>query len=70
MISTDREDNCKEIEEDQNEDRGKVHALRWEIYVEQKEDCINRQFWWWLCTQKGKSIETCVEDNVVRENED
>ena len=32
-ISTDREEHWKEIEEEDNKDRGKVHALWWEVYL-------------------------------------
>ena len=32
---------------------------------------MKRDFWWWLCIQKGVGIVwTCVEDNDVGEKED
>ena len=41
-VSTDREENWKEIEEDDSEYRGKVHALRWEVYMKDNEELIKR----------------------------
>ena len=33
MIYTDRYKHWKEVEEEENEDRGKVNVLRWEVYM-------------------------------------
>ena len=33
MISDDREDHLKEIEDEESYDRGKFHAHRWDIYM-------------------------------------
>ena len=36
-IYTDREEHWKEVEEEENEYRGKVHDLRWDIYMKEKK---------------------------------
>ena len=35
-ISTDRKEHRKEIEEEENKDRGKFHALRWKVHMKDK----------------------------------
>ena len=37
----DRQENWKEVEDEDNQYRGKVHALRWKFYMKDKEEYIN-----------------------------
>ena len=38
-----REDNCMDVAEE-GDDKKKIHSLRWEVYVKDKEDLIKREF--------------------------
>ena len=55
-ISDDTEYHWKEVEDEENEERGKVHALRWGIHIKYKEELIKREFWWWFRIQKGSEL--------------
>ena len=51
------------------EDKGKVHALRWEI--KKQEDLIKIEFLVEVPHPKGgKIIWTCVDDNIIEEKEE
>ena len=51
------------------EDKGNVHALRYEIYKKYKEYLIKREFWLEVThTIGGKKFWTFVEDNIINEN--
>ena len=43
-IYNDREENWKEVEEEDNKERVKVHALSWEVYMKDKEKLIMMGF--------------------------
>ena len=43
-ISNDWVEHWKEVEEKENEERGKFHSLRWEVYMKQKEELKKREF--------------------------
>ena len=39
-----REDHWRDVAEE-GEDKKKIHALRWEVYIKDKEELIKRDFW-------------------------
>ena len=52
---------------DNNEDKGKVHAPRWELYMKDKWYFIKIYFWWWLLIQKeGTSFELLWRKILLR----
>ena len=42
-ISNDREEHWKEVEEEENQDRGKDDDLRWQVYIKYKEELIKKE---------------------------
>ena len=49
----------------------KIHALRWEVYVKEKEDLIKRCFLVSVPHPKGGEIVwTCVKNHIIDEKED
>ena len=65
-IYDDSEQHCKEVEEKDKEDRGRVRALRWEVYMKEKDQLIKRGFLVVVPHMKwGVVVWNCVNDNVV-----
>ena len=65
-----REYHWRDIAEE-NDDKKKIHALRWNIYVKEKEELIMRAFSVSVPHPKGGTIVwICVKDHVIDENED
>ena len=43
-----------------------IHALRWEVYVKDKEELIKREFLEYVLYPKGGNIVwICVKDNIT-----
>ena len=65
-----REYHWRDISEEGN-DKKKIHALRWEVYVKDKEYLIKRYFSVSVPHTKGGAIVwTCVKDHIINEKED
>ena len=65
-----REDHQRDLAEESN-DKKKIHALRWCVYVKEKEEIITRSFSVSVPHPKGgKIVWTCVKDHVIEEKED
>ena len=65
-----REDHWRDLVEESN-NKKKIHALRWCVYVKQKEELITRSFSVSVPHPKGgKIVWTCVKDHVIEEKED
>ena len=47
-----REENWRGVA-DEGDDKKNIHALRWQVYVKQKEDMIKRDFWCQFHILKG-----------------
>ena len=48
----------------------KIHNLRWEVYVKDKEELINRELLVSIPhTKGGKYFWTCVKDHIIEEND-
>ena len=64
------EDNWRNLVEE-NDDKKKIHALRWNVYVKEKEELIMRAFSVSVPHPKGGIIFwTCVKDHLIDEKED
>ena len=64
------EDHWRDLAEESN-DKKKIHALRWCVYVMEKEELITRSFLVSVPHPKvGKIVWTCVKDHVIEEKED
>ena len=64
------EDHWRDIAEE-NDDKKKIHALRWDVYVKDKEELITRLFLVSVSHPKGEKIFwTCVKDHVIDEDEE
>ena len=56
---------------EENDDKKKIHALRWEIYVKEKDELIKIEFSVSVPNPKGGTIVwTCVKDHIINEKED
>ena len=65
-----REDSWRDIAEE-NDDKKNIHALRWDVYVKEKEYLIAREFLVSVPHPKGGTIVwTCVKDHIIYEQED
>ena len=65
-----REYHWRDIAEE-NDNKKKIHALRWNLYVKEKEELITREFLVSVPHPKGGTIVwTCVKDHVIDEKED
>ena len=65
-----REDHWRDSAEG-NEDKKKIHALRWNVYVKEKEELITRAFLVSVPKPKGGTIVwACVKDHIIDEKED
>ena len=52
------------------DDKRRIHALRWEVYVKEKEELINRDFLVSVPHPNGGNIVwTCVKDHIIYEKE-
>ena len=61
-----RQKHWKDVLEENHEYKGEVHALRWEVYMKEKEDLTKREFLVVVPHPKGGNIVwTCVEDNAI-----
>ena len=55
---------------EEGDDKKKIHALSWEIYVKEKEDFIKRYFLVSIPHPKGGNIVwTCGNDHIIDEKE-
>ena len=53
------------------DNKNNIHALRWYVYVKEKEELMNRQFSVSVPHSKwGNSVWTCVKDNIIEEMQD
>ena len=65
-----REDHWRDFAEE-NDDKKKIHALRWNVYVKEKEELIARFFSVSVPHPKGGTIVwTCVKDHVIDKKEE
>ena len=65
-----REDRWRDLAEEKN-DKKKIHALRWNVYVKEQEEIITRALLVSVPHPKGGTIVwTCVKDHVIDEKED
>ena len=65
-----REDHWRDLAE-KNEDKKKIHALIWNVYVKEKEELITRAFLVSVPhTKLGTIVWTCVKDHVIDKKED
>ena len=65
-----REDHWRDLAEE-NDDKKKIHALIWNVYVKEKEEIIMRSFMVSVShTKGGKIVWTCVKDHIIDEKED
>ena len=68
MISDYREKHWKDVFEDIHQDKGNTYAMSWELYTEDKEQYIRRKVLVAFPHLKvGNIIQTCVEDNIIKE---
>ena len=64
-LDTIREDHRREDYEE-GDDNNKSHAMRWEVYVKNKEGFIKREFLVSIPNTRGGGIVwTCVKDNII-----
>ena len=64
-----REEPWRDIAE-VGDDKKNVHALRWEVYIKEKEEFIKREFLVSVSYPKGGAIVwTCVKDHIINEKE-
>ena len=64
-----REKHWKDVAEG-GDNKKKIHALRWEVYVKEKEELIKREFSVSVPHPKGGSISwTCMNDHIIDEND-
>ena len=47
-----REEHCMYVDED-SDDKKKIHALRWDVHIKEKEELIKKIFWCPFRIQKG-----------------
>ena len=60
-----REDPWRDLAEE-NDYKKKINALRWNVYVKEKEELITREFLVSVPHLKGGTIVwTCVKDHVI-----
>ena len=65
-----REEHWRDIAEE-GDDKKRIHVLRWEVYVKDKEELIKREFLVSVPHPKGGAVVwTCVEDDIIDEKED
>ena len=65
-----REDHWRDLAEE-NDDKKKIRARRWNVYVKDKEELITRLFLVSVPHPKGGTFFwTCVKDHVIEEKED
>ena len=65
-----QEDHWRDIS-DEGDDKKDIHALRWEVYVKEKQELIKREFLVSVPHPKGGAIVwTCVKDHIIDEKED
>ena len=56
-ITYSREEHWRDVADDNEKDRSEIHALRWDVYMKEKEELIKREFFWWpLHTRKGGAL--------------
>ena len=64
------EDHWMDIAEE-NYDKKKIHSLRWNVYIKEKEELNKRDFLVSVPHPKGGTIIwTCVKDHIIDEKED
>ena len=64
-----REEHWRDVAEE-GDDKKKIHALRWELYIKEKGELIKREFSLSVPHPKGGAIfGTCVKDHIIDENE-
>ena len=64
------EDNWRDLAEENN-NKKKIHALIWNVYVKEKEELITRVFLVSVPHPKlGTIVGTCVKYHVIDEKED
>ena len=55
---------------EKGDDKKKMYALRWEVYVKEKEDMIQRYFLVYVPHPKGENIVwNCVKDHITNEKD-
>ena len=56
---------------DEGDNNNKIHVLRWQVYVKDKEGLIKREFSVSVPHPKGgATVWTCVKDHIIDEKED
>ena len=65
-----KEEHWRDVAEE-GDDKKNIYDLRWEVYVKEKEELINREFLVSVTHPKGGEIVwTCVKDDIIEEKED
>ena len=71
ILSDGKENHCKYIIIDISKYKNKIHSLRWEVYMIEKEELINIEVLVVVShTKGGKIIWTFGENNIIRGNQD
>ena len=64
-----RDENWRYVAEESDNNK-KIHALRWQVYFEQKEELSKREFLVSVPHPKwGNIVWTCVKDHIIDEKE-
>ena len=71
-ILDNRQEHWEEVFEDNNENRSKVHALRWEVSMKYKEEELTKRYFSvTVLHPKGWDIIwTCEKDNIIKEKQE
>ena len=64
-----REENLRDVAKD-DENKIKIHALRWDVYTRYKEELTKREFSVSIQHPKrGNIVWTCVKENIIKGKE-
>ena len=70
-LCVNRGNHQKEVLQDNTKDKGKVHAFRWEVYKENKEGLIKREFLEEVPHPRGDNIVwACAKYNIIEEKQE
>ena len=67
-IADNKEKHWRDVAED-FEDKSKIHALRWDVYTQEKEVMIKKEFSVAILHPKGGNIVwICAKDNITKKS--
>ena len=70
ILDSTREEHWRDVAKE-GDDKKKIHALMWEVYVKENSELIKREFLVSVLHPKGGAIVwTCVKDHIIDEKED